>query len=51
MTDSAPRDPDSTSTGEDDDGNTVPVGDDSPGAGVVGPDADAPEVPEPNEPA
>lgn len=32
-------------------GNTVEGSDDSPGTGVVGPGADAPEVPEPNEPA
>ena len=32
-------------------GNTAEGGDASPGAGVVGPGADAPEVPEPNEPA
>ena len=32
-------------------GNTAERGDASPGAGVVGPGADAPEVPEPNEPA
>jgi hypothetical protein len=32
-------------------GNTAERGEASPGAGVIGPGADAPEVPEPNEPA
>jgi hypothetical protein len=46
-----PQQPEEGDRDEVEGGSTAEGGDASPGAGVVGPGADAPEVPEPNEPA